>query len=798
MTSKLTILIAIGLLVFGAFVFIIVKAWRYRRNHPNEVYWPYSGTLRRRHSKQAPQKLLLAALTLASLLCGSNTFAQDGTYDNPYFINDLDAFLSFAQCINSGQNFSYQNGIFVPDPNGPIPAYGEGTYFRQIANIDLAGITWHSIGTSPTTGFRGNYDGDVNNIINLKLTANQPALFCYSTGTIGHLTMQDPVFADNVNNSGALATYVMGGTIRDCHVNCSPGSPLVFNGKNCAALIGCIGIPDGQKADDVTIDRCSSNCEIISNYQQTSANDQNSVAGVVAVINAHHYLVTRCYNFGNIISTYRPKFQEDTLSVAGVVGRGLVPTTPSLISKCYNKGRITAHCGYIGGVAGLFDAESGLSNNTRCNIDYCFNTGRITGVCVLYSSDTMPSNYYSLSPQLRPAADSSLNILSVGGVVAPCKAKTRYSFNTGIITLTKHPHPKFNIKGDQGVVGLGSIAEHCFNVGEIYNYETRNGRAAGVASDTARYCINAVAIYDRNLTYSYLPRSISNNYSINCIADAQMAPDGLDGILFPSVKIFGGDPTIMDILGDEHWVFGTNVYPQLKWTQEGGEGEDAKDFAIAASEPIFLSDIDIYHVTNPFRLGCFDTKLNWRVPKHNCLVTIDNQSCSGGFIWPTVDTVSECDIIVPLTAILSSDDTIKVTHLLHSITPPSDILTVDNLNELKMLRDSVNSGKSFFYKNHKLPRYAEGVTFKLTTDLNMGYQRPWEPIGSVMSGSRFAGRFLGDGHTIYNLSLDNATPNRDKNANFGGLFGMLSGEVRDLIFENLSADSTTISIYILG
>ncbi len=735
---------------------------------------------------------LVGVLLFAAQMNGA--VAQNGTYDYPYPIKDAAALYAFAQCINSGQNFSYRytDSMFVLDPNGPIPAYGEGTYFKQMANIDLAGKTWHPIGTSPTTGFRGNYDGDVYNIINLKLTANQPALFCYSTGTIGHLTMQDPVFADNVNNSGALATYVMGGTIRDCHVNCSPGSPLVFNGKNCGALIGCIGIPDGQKADDVTIDRCSSNCEIISNYQQTSANDQNSVAGVVAVINAHHYLVTRCYNFGNISSTYRPKFQEDTLSVAGVVGRGLVPTTPSLISRCYNKGHITAHCGYIGGVAGLFDAESGLSNNTRCNIDSCFNTGRITGVGVLYSSDTMPSNYYSLSPQLRPAADSNLNILSVGGVLAPCKAKTRYSFNTGIITLTKHPHPKFNIKGDQGVVGLGSIAEHCFNVGEIYNYETRNGRAAGVASDTARYCINAVAIYDRNLTYSYLPRSISNNYSINCIADAQMAPDGLDGILFPSVNIFGGDPTIMDILGDEHWVFGTNVYPQLKWTQEGGEGEDAKDFAIAASEPIFLSDIDIYHVKNPFRLGCFYTKLYWQVPKHNCLVTIDNQSCSGGFIWPTVDTVSECDMIVPVTAILSSDDTIKVTHLLHSITPPSDILTVDNLNELKMLRDSVNSGKSFSYKNHKLPRYAEGVTFKLTTDLNMGYQRPWEPIGSVMSGSRFAGRFLGDGHTIYNLSLDNATPNRDKNANFGGLFGMLSGEVRDLIFENLTADSTTI------
>ena len=62
-------------------------------------------------------------------------------------------------------------------------------------------------------------------------------------------------------------------------------------------------------------------------------------------------------------------------------------------------------------------------------------------------------------------ADTNIDVFSLGGVVAPSKTKTRYCFNTGKITLTKHPHPKFSINSDQGVAGVGSIAEHCFNVG---------------------------------------------------------------------------------------------------------------------------------------------------------------------------------------------------------------------------------------------------------------------------------------------------------------------------------------------
>lgn len=44
MTLKLIIIIIVALLVLGILAWQLVRAWRYRRNHPNETYWPYNDT----------------------------------------------------------------------------------------------------------------------------------------------------------------------------------------------------------------------------------------------------------------------------------------------------------------------------------------------------------------------------------------------------------------------------------------------------------------------------------------------------------------------------------------------------------------------------------------------------------------------------------------------------------------------------------------------------------------------------------------------------------------------------------
>lgn len=42
MTTKLITLIILGVVVLGGIAWCIVRAWRYRRDHPKEVYWPYN------------------------------------------------------------------------------------------------------------------------------------------------------------------------------------------------------------------------------------------------------------------------------------------------------------------------------------------------------------------------------------------------------------------------------------------------------------------------------------------------------------------------------------------------------------------------------------------------------------------------------------------------------------------------------------------------------------------------------------------------------------------------------------
>ena len=54
MTTKLIILLVLGLLVLGALVWLIVRAWRYRQAHPNEILWPYNGELN--DGKESEQK----------------------------------------------------------------------------------------------------------------------------------------------------------------------------------------------------------------------------------------------------------------------------------------------------------------------------------------------------------------------------------------------------------------------------------------------------------------------------------------------------------------------------------------------------------------------------------------------------------------------------------------------------------------------------------------------------------------------------------------------------------------------
>lgn len=134
MSTKLIVLLIIGALVLITLACILVRAWRYRRNHPEETYWPYNGGLN--------AKIMIAAVLLTCLFYGNSVFAQGGhgTPNNPYRIRKAEELVAFANCLSTGNEFYfYKYGYSkewicstTPPTYGDydtIPAYGEGKYF---------------------------------------------------------------------------------------------------------------------------------------------------------------------------------------------------------------------------------------------------------------------------------------------------------------------------------------------------------------------------------------------------------------------------------------------------------------------------------------------------------------------------------------------------------------------------------------------------------------------------------------------------------------------------------------------
>ena len=108
--------------------------------------------------------------------------------------------------------------------------------------------------------------------------------------------------------------------------------------------------------------------------------------------------------------------------------------------------------------------------------------------------------------------------------------------------------------------------------------------------------------------------------------------------------------------------------------------------------------------------------------------------------------------------------------------PLPDTMTVDNFHDLNNLRNIVNGNSMVIYKDYLLPHYVQDIVFSLTNDVNLSdITSNWIPIGT----KRFAGTFLGNNHTLNQLSSTRSVV---------GLFGTLAGKVYDL---NITVNTIT-------
>lgn len=111
-------------------------------------------------------------------------------------------------------------------------------------------------------------------------------------------------------------------------------------------------------------------------------------------------------------------------------------------------------------------------------------------------------------------------------------------------------------------------------------------------------------------------------------------------------------------------------------------------------------------------------------------------------------------------------------------------MSIDNAAQLAGFAAAVNSGTTY-----------EGYTVTLNTDVDLN-NRPWTPAGNVVSypSITFDGTFDGNGHTIYNL---NASASGSTYAT-AGLFGSITGEVKNLNLEHGKVNSTHYAGAIVG
>lgn len=361
---------------------------------------------------------------------GGRAITGTGTSSDPYIISDAVDLQTFANNVNSGNEY-------------------DGKFIELGDDITLSG-EWTPIGTL-TDKFKGTFDG-CNNIISglsINTADNYAGLFGYIyKATIKNLEVRGTVTSTN-NNVGGIVGYA---------VNDSLGAPSII--ENCTNAVNVTG--------------------------------NNSVGGVVGYIKGTVYsargrsTVVNCENTGNITGK--------VTSVGGIAGWAINTDvtgcensgTITLINSLAN-----ADTGGIGGIIGYF--QSTMTNDAACEvtIENCFNTGAVTSdgkmtiggvVGLLEGKDATYTAAMSSCFNTGAVSDTALSNTGVGGLVGKVEkyATVAQSYNTGDVTSSAAGFVS-NVGGVAGLVMGNGTVKHCYNIGNVKGADERVGGIAGAA-----------------------------------------------------------------------------------------------------------------------------------------------------------------------------------------------------------------------------------------------------------------------------------------------------------------------------
>lgn len=587
----------------------------------------------------------------------------------------------------------------------------ENIHWKQVDEIDLASIAnWTPIGNS-STPFKGYYDGGKKKIINMKIS--------------------------NGSNLGLFGNG-LNATIKNSIVD---KGNVVSNGDKIAGLAGTFTNSN------------FSNCSIIdSRIEGTNA---NNTAGIVAF--ARNCTITSCHN-------------RNTDVIGYIHAAGISAESSGTISYCSNSGSITTtrrNGGDGAHGAGIATAHDGT-------ILFCYNTGSVfardcpAGICSW--GNTRPKVYYCFNTGEISATQDG-DVTSPTGGIAGWQVDCYYCFNTGTINGSF-----YSPGGTGGIAGGNCSISNCCNFGNVIIPKgDTGGGIAGHSNCTSQYSFNVNRTCGEGFVYPIGASSVAY-----CFYDKQKVLDYErrdNSIGYSSLQLIGENSEMRSTLGTDYWIYEEGMYPRLKWTDTV---EWARDIAIAACTPVLLSseEEDVNNVKPGMKLYGCDSNVVWRqmpqeagVQGGSLFVNLEEDyqtmTCADNATIPRLK-----DVCIGTTTIGAyvNDILVKTVTLRRYVESTKDTLTIDNFADLDTLRKGVNSGEAFYYKDYLLPRFADSVHFRVTTDIEMPNSN-WVSIGGVDRQCRFGGTVLGEGHTISNLHA---------NGTYAGLFGICTGSFYDL------------------
>lgn len=460
-------------------------------------------------------------------------------------------------------------------------------------------------------------------------------------------------------------------------------------------------------------------------------------AGAICGVMVGESVIENCHNTGATISAKG--------AAGGIVGRAYSKSNDT-IKGCTNSAQVSG-AQKVGGIVAI------ASNGGTHNIENCQNSGSVSGGnagvggIVGHTGGNQPTTVKNCTNTGTVGIATDLYAAGIVGFSIAASCNIENSNNEGAITA-------INAGGIFGCVGSTQATNisGCENHGDVTGVKIAGGISAGASSGTLENCKNTATITAS--AEGGIAGGIAGQYRnaaiVNCAGGAASAA---------VTAQYAGRIIGLALNGT---VFANNMPEDARLTLDDSNGDDYSGISSIGAMGMYTSGGSIIIAGGTLH----------GLPIQ--AVELSHIRIEDGAAW---------DMYPNETGIWTSDKIRPWGR--EGLTETTDGYDITNTYGILHFAQMVNNGVSTF----------SGKTILLKNNLNLD-GIDWKPIGNVTSypSITFAGTFDGGEHTISNLTTsDNTTEHAS-----AGLFGSITGKVRNLKLENVNVSSSHYAGAIVG